>query len=112
LRARNSLAPNLRLGSNPESPVFTNSIVVAFRDYTAARNWAVADAQNGGWVYEVKPSSVAVDLSGPNTGGREGAIAFIGGIKAELLTSACRFEKGVSLPVECVGERKMPPAQN
>ncbi|MBV6750230.1 hypothetical protein KV580_07975 [Pseudomonas chlororaphis] len=112
LRAWNSQAPNLRLGSNPESPVFTNSIVVAFRDYTAARNWAVTDAQNGGWVYEVKPNSVAVDLSGPSTGGREGAVAFIGGIKAERLTSACRFEKGVSLPVECVGARKMPPPQN
>ncbi|NWD68354.1 hypothetical protein HX870_12180 [Pseudomonas gingeri] len=112
LRAWNSLAPNLRLASNPESPAFTNSVVVAFRDYLDARNWAVADAQNGGWVYEVKPNSVAVDLSGRNTGGREGAVAFIGGIKAELLTSACRFDKGVGLPVECVGERKMPPPQD
>lgn len=106
LRAWNSQVPNLRLASDPESPVFTNSAVVAFRDYTDAKIWAIAQAQNGGWVYEVRPNSVAVDLSGRNTGGREGSFAFIGGIKGGLLINARRFEKGVGEPVECIGIEK------
>lgn len=102
LRGRNSLPPILRWASQPESP-YAQSVVVAFRDYSEAKLWAVAEAENGGWVYEVRSNSVAVDLSGPNTGGREGAFAFIGGIKGGLLMNARRFEKGVGEPLECIG---------
>lgn len=105
LRAWNSLPPNLRQVSRPESPQ-AQSVVVAFHDYSDAKLWATQDASNGGWVYEVRPNSVAVDLSVPNAGGREGAYAFIGGIKGGLLMNARRFEKDVSEPVECIGIEK------
>ncbi|UVM60338.1 hypothetical protein [Pseudomonas sp. B21-010] len=105
LRGRSSLPPILRWASQPESP-YIQSVVVAFRDYSEAKVWAVVEAQNGGWVYEVRPNSVAVDLSGRNTGAREGAFAFIGGIKGGLLMNARRFEKGVGEPVECIGIEK------
>lgn len=106
LRGRNSRAPNLRLGTSPEDSVFTNSAVIAFYEYNDARVWAITEAQNGGWVYEVRPNTPAVDLARPNFGGRNGAVAFIGGIKGGLLMNARRFEKGVSQPVECIGIEK------
>ncbi|MBT2338873.1 MULTISPECIES: scabin-related ADP-ribosyltransferase [Pseudomonas] len=105
LQSWNSTPPDLRFASNPESP-FARSIVLAFRDYSDAKIWAVTEAANGGWVYEVRPNSVAVDLSGRYTGNREGAYAFIGGIKGGLLMNARRFEKGVGEPVECIGIEK------
>ncbi|SCY27352.1 MULTISPECIES: hypothetical protein [unclassified Pseudomonas] len=105
LRGWNSLPPDLRLATTPESNL-AHSLVMAFRDYSDAKIWAVTEAENGGWVYEVKPNSVAVDLSGRYTGNREGAYAFIGGIKGGLLMNARRFEKGVSEPVECIGIEK------
>jgi len=105
LRAWNSLPPSLRLVRHPEAPV-AGSIIVAFRDYSEAKLWATQEAANGGWVYEVRPNSVAVDLSVPNAGNRPGAYAFIGGIKGGLLMNARRFEKGVSQPVECIGIEK------
>lgn len=103
LRGRNSLAPNLRLGTSPEGGTFTNSAVIAFYEYNDARVWAITEAQNGGWVYEVRPNTPAVDLARPNFGGRNGAVALIGGIKGGLLMNARRFEKGVGEPVECIG---------
>ncbi|WP_157015852.1 scabin-related ADP-ribosyltransferase [Pseudomonas batumici] len=106
LQTNISSAPNLRFVTNPESIVSRTSVILAFRDYSDAKIWAVTEAQNGGWVYEVRPNSVAVDLSGRYTGGREGAVAFIGGIKSGLLMNARRFEKGVSEPVECIGIEK------
>lgn len=105
LRGRNSLPPVLRWASYPESPL-AQSVIVAFRNYSDAKIWAVTEAENGGWVYEVRPNSVAVDLSGQNTGNREGAYAFIGGIKGGLLMNARRFEKGVGEPLECIGIEK------
>ncbi|XVN18794.1 hypothetical protein QZH46_28740 [Pseudomonas corrugata] len=105
LQAWNALAPNLRLATQPESPL-AQSVVVAFSDYGEAKLWATEQASNGGWVYEVRPNTVAVDLSGRTTGAREGAYAFIGGIKGGLLMNARRFEKGVSEPVECIGIEK------
>ncbi|MDU9026848.1 scabin-related ADP-ribosyltransferase [Pseudomonas mediterranea] len=105
LRGWNSLPPDLRLATHPESS-FARSLVMAFRDYSDAKIWAVTEAENGGWVYEVRPNSVAVDLSGRYTGNREGAYAFIGGIKGGLLMNARRFEKGVGEPVECIGIEK------
>ncbi|SFN67938.1 hypothetical protein SAMN03159304_00733 [Pseudomonas sp. NFACC24-1] len=105
LRAWNSLTPNLRQSIWPESPL-AQSVVVAFSDYSEAKFWATQEAANGGWVYEVRPNSVAVDLSVRNVGSREGAFAFIGGIKGGLLMNARRFEKGVSEPVECIGIEK------
>ncbi|WP_053146759.1 hypothetical protein [Pseudomonas sp. Pf153] len=105
LKAWNSLPPNLRLATVPESPL-AQSVVVAFRDYSEAKLWATQQATNGGWVYEVRPNSMAVDLSVRNVGTREGAYAFIGGIKGGLLMNARRFEKGVSEPVECIGIEK------
>ncbi|MDO7897749.1 scabin-related ADP-ribosyltransferase [Pseudomonas citrulli] len=102
LRGKNALPPDLRLSTTPESP-FARSLIMAFRDYSDAKIWAVTEAENGGWVYEVRPNSVAVDLSGRYTGNREGAFAFIGGIKGGLLMNARRFEKGVGEPVECIG---------
>jgi hypothetical protein len=105
LRAWNSLPPNLRHTTWPESPL-AQSIVMAFRNYSEAKLWATQEATNGGWVYEVRPNSVAVDLSVINAGSRPGAFAFIGGIKGGLLMNARRFEKGVSEPVECVGIEK------
>ncbi|WP_207281078.1 hypothetical protein [Pseudomonas sp. FW300-N2F2] len=105
LRAKNSQPPVLRWASSPESPSI-QSVVVAFRDYSDAKIWAVTEAANGGWVYEVRPNSVAVDLSGEYTGNRPGAFAFIGGIKGGLLMNARRFEKGVGEPVECIGIEK------
>ncbi|MCJ8205609.1 hypothetical protein [Pseudomonas sp. RGM2987] len=105
LRGWSSSPPNLRLASYPESS-FAESAIVAFRDYSDAKIWAVTEAENGGWVYEVRPNSVAVDLSGRYTGNREGAYAFIGGIKGGLLMNARRFEKGVGEPVECIGIEK------
>ncbi|MCG6573473.1 hypothetical protein EGM97_01990 [Pseudomonas sp. AF32] len=105
LQAWNALPPNLRMASQPESPS-AQSVVVAFREYSDAKIWATEEASNGGWVYEVRPNSVSVDLSGRSTGNREGAFAFIGGIKATLLMNARRFEKGVSEPVECIGIEK------
>lgn len=105
LRAKNSQPPVLRWASSPESASI-QSVVVAFRDYSDAKIWAVTESANGGWVYEVRPNSVAVDLSGKYTGNRPGAYAFIGGIKSGLLMNARRFEKGVSEPVECIGIEK------
>jgi len=105
IRGRNSLPPNLRWASQPESP-YAQSVIVAFRDYSDAKIWAVTEAQDGGWVYEVRPNSVAVDLAGRNTGAREGAFAFIGGINGDLLMNARRFKKGVGEPVECIGIEK------
>ncbi|TWC10511.1 MULTISPECIES: hypothetical protein [unclassified Pseudomonas] len=105
LRARNSQPPVLRWASSPESPS-VQSVIVAFRDYSDAKIWAVTEAANGGWVYEVRPNSVAVDLSGEHSGNRPGAFAFIGGIKGGLLMNARRFEKGVTEPVECIGIEK------
>ena len=105
LRAWNSLPANLRAVRWPESPR-AQSVVVAFRDYSEAKLWATQEAENGGWVYEVRPNVTAVDLSVRNAGSREGAFAFIGGIKGGLLMNARRFEKGVSEPVECIGIEK------
>ncbi|WP_413792452.1 MULTISPECIES: scabin-related ADP-ribosyltransferase [unclassified Pseudomonas] len=105
LRARDSSPPSLRSVRRPESPL-VGSIVVAFGDYSEAKLWATQEAENGGWVYEVRPSVVAVDLSVPSAGSREGAFALIGGIKGGLLMNARRFEKGVSQPVECIGIEK------
>lgn len=105
LRGWNSLPPNLRFAMDQETHL-AQSIVVAFRDYSEAKLWATEVASNGGWVYEVRPNSVAVDLSVRNAGSREGAFAFIGGIKGGLLMNARRFEKGVSEPVECIGIEK------
>ncbi|MET3454582.1 hypothetical protein PSH84_02090 [Pseudomonas beijingensis] len=105
LRGLNSLPPNLRFAMYQEDHL-AQSIVVAFRDYSEAKLWATQEASNGGWVYEVRPNSVAVDLSVRNAGSREGAFAFIGGIKGGLLMNARRFEKGVSEPVECIGIEK------
>ncbi|VII89662.1 hypothetical protein [Pseudomonas sp. FG-3G] len=89
----------------PESPR-AQSVIVAFRDYSEAKLWATQEAENGGWVYEVRPNVTAVDLSVRSAGSREGAFAFIGGIKGGLLMNARRFEKGVSEPVECIGIEK------
>ncbi|WP_144238618.1 scabin-related ADP-ribosyltransferase [Pseudomonas brassicacearum] len=105
LKARNALPPDLRRATRPESSQ-VDSVVVAFRYYSDAKLWATQDAANGGWVYEVRPGSVAVDLSVPATGAREGTFAYIGGIKGGLLMNARRFEKGVSQPVECIGIEK------
>ncbi|WP_434574457.1 hypothetical protein J3P88_06395 [Pseudomonas sp. Z3-6] len=105
LRGFNSLPANLRQAMLQESHE-AQSIVLAFRDYSEAKLWATQDASNGGWVYEVRPNSVAVDLSVRNAGSREGAFAFIGGIKGGLLMNARRFAKGVSEPVECIGIEK------
>lgn len=105
LQARNALPPDLRLATRPESSR-VDSVVVAFRDYSNAKLWATQEAANGGWVYEVRPGSVAVDLSVSTTGAPEGTFAFIGGIKGGLLMNARRFEKGVSQPVECIGIEK------
>ncbi|WP_139197677.1 hypothetical protein [Pseudomonas sp. NFACC05-1] len=105
LRGWNSLPPSLRSARWLEDST-ARSLVVAFRDYSEAKLWATQEAKNGGWVYEVRPNSVAVDLSIPSAGSREGAYAFIGGIKGGLLMNARRFEKGVSQPVECIGIEK------
>ncbi|SDX66646.1 hypothetical protein [Pseudomonas sp. NFACC08-1] len=105
LRGWNSLPPNLRWARWLEEPA-ARSLVVAFRDYSEAKLWATQEAKNGGWVYEVRPNSVAVDLSIPSAGNRPGVFAFIGGIKGGLLMNARRFEKGVSQPVECIGIEK------
>ena len=105
LRSWNSLPANLRSVRRPESPE-AKSVVLAFRDYSEAKLWATQESTNGAWVYEVRPNVVAVDLSVRNAGSREGAFAFIGGIKGGLLMNARRFEKGVSEPVECIGIEK------
>jgi hypothetical protein len=105
LRGFNSQPANLRRAMGQEGQN-AQSIVLAFRDYSEAKFWATETASNGGWVYQVRPTSVAVDLSVRNAGGREGAFAFIGGIKGSLLMNARRFDKGVSDPVECIGIEK------
>ncbi|AUM71559.1 scabin-related ADP-ribosyltransferase [Pseudomonas fluorescens] len=105
LRGWNSLPPNLRYALDQESHL-AHSIVMAFRDYSEAKFWATERASDGGWVYEVRSNVVAVDLSVPNAGPREGGFAFIGGIKGGLLLNARRFAKGVSEPVECIGIEK------
>ncbi|WP_420232022.1 scabin-related ADP-ribosyltransferase [Pseudomonas sp. ABY48] len=105
LRGRNASPPNLRLAIQPEYAV-AESTILAFEDYSKAKLWATQEALEGGWVYEVRPNSATVDLSGRITGAREGTFAFIGGIKGGLLMNARRFEKGVSEPVECIGIEK------
>lgn len=106
LRAQNSHHPDLYLWRGSwEVPQFARSVVPAYKSKDAAVAWVVNEAQAGGWVYEVSSRAGGFDIEALNIssdGDHRGLIGYAGGLRGDLLLSACRYEKGNSQPVECI----------